>query len=84
MPIVAVWAFLLDGIFIGATQGKAMRNAMIWSLAVYIGASLILVPLWQNHGLWLALMLFMAIRGVTLGMRYPALERGIGGESAGT
>ena len=78
MPILSVWAYQLDGIFLGATRGATMRNAMIMSVLVYILAWWILVPLWQNHGLWLALSIFMAARGVTLGLKYPALERSVG------
>lgn len=78
MPILSVWAYQLDGIFLGATRGSVLRNAMAVSVLVYIGACLVLVPMLGNHGLWLALSLFMALRGVTLATRYPALERSIG------
>ncbi len=77
-PLVAVWAFQLDGIFLGATRGRTMRNAMIVSVAVYVAACALLIPPWGNTGLWLALTLFLGVRGVTLGARYPALERSIG------
>ena len=79
LPVIAIWAYLLDGVFIGATRGAAMRNAMIVSVAIYLAMCAVFVPLWGNHGLWLALSVFMAVRGLTLGLRYPALERSIGG-----
>ena len=78
MPLVAVFPFILDGVFIGATQGRTMRNAMVLSLAVFLVTSLVVVPHWGNHGLWASLMLFMAMRGLTLGARYRALERSVG------
>jgi MATE family multidrug resistance protein len=75
LPVVAVWAYQLDGIFIAATRGPTMRNAMLLSVAIYAALCATLVPLWGNHGLWCALTVFMAARGVTLGRRYPALAR---------
>ena len=74
-PVIAVWCFQLDGIFIGATRTADMRNMMIVSLAIYLAAWAVLTPLFGNHGLWAAFTLFFAVRGVTLGARYPALAR---------
>ena len=79
MPLVAVFPFIFDGVFLGATRGRTMRNAMIASLALYVAACLVLVPAWGNNGLWASLLLFMGARGVTLAVRYPALERSVGG-----
>ena len=78
MPLVAVFPFVLDGVFLGATRGRTMRNAMIVSLVIYVVACLTFVPMWGNHGLWGALLIFMGARGITLGVRYPALERTVG------
>ena len=77
-PLLSVWCFLLDGIFIGATRTAAMRNAMLISLGFFLAACWFLVPTFGNHGLWLALMIFMVGRGITLGYFYPALERSVG------
>jgi len=73
-PLVGIAAWMLDGVFIGATETRALRNAMAVSVAVYVAALALLVPAWGNHGLWAALMFLNATRGVTLGLRYPALE----------
>ncbi|QPH54034.1 MATE family efflux transporter [Pontivivens ytuae] len=73
-PIVGLPAFMLDGIFIGATRTKDMRNMMILSSALYAVSLVVLLPLFGNHGLWAALMVFFISRGITLGLRYPALE----------
>lgn len=73
-PLISVWSFLLDGVFIGATRTAAMRNAMLASLAVFLLANWLLLEPLGNHGLWLSLMLFMAARAVTLAVCYPALE----------
>jgi len=74
-PVLGLAAWMLDGVFIGATRSRDMRNMMAVSLAVYVVAAAILVPGLGNHGLWLALLISFLARGVTLGLRYPALER---------
>ncbi|MEC9345129.1 MAG: MATE family efflux transporter [Pseudomonadota bacterium] len=74
-PVVAVWCFQLDGIFIGATQTADMRNAAIASLAVFAIAVLLLPDLAGNHGLWGALTLFNVARTVSLGLLYRKIER---------
>lgn len=67
-PLVSVWSFLYDGVFVGATRAREMRDIMLVSaLLVFLPAWYLLQPL-GNHGLWLAFMLFMASRGI--GMAY--------------
>jgi len=78
MPLVAVFSYVLDGVFLGATQGRTMRNAMIASLAIYLAACFVLIPLLDNDGLWAALLIFMGARGISLAVRYPRLERSVG------
>lgn len=73
-PVFGIASWMLDGIFIGATRTRDMRIAMFQSTVIYVIAVLILLPIWGNHGLWAALMIFFVARGVTLGQRYPALE----------
>lgn len=70
--ICGVLAFQMDGVFIGATWSREMRNMMIVSLLVYLLAWKLLMPVFGNHGLWLALELFLVVRGVTLWWRLPA------------
>ncbi len=77
MPVVSVWCFQLDGIFIGTTHSAEMRNGMALALALYILMLYLLMPIWGNHGAWLALAIFMAVRGVTLAIMYPRIERAI-------
>ena len=73
-PLIGCAAWMLDGIFIGATRSRDMRNMMAISFAIYWAAIFILLPLMDNHGLWLALLISFLARGITLGSRYPALE----------
>lgn len=72
-PLVGIWSFLLDGIFIGTTHTREMRNGMIISLGVFVCSSLVLVPLWGNHGLWTSYCILMLTRAVTLGYWYPRI-----------
>ncbi len=74
-PVAGVASFLLDGIFIGATRTRDMRNMMIVSLAAFLAAWAALSPLYGNHGLWASMMVFFLIRAATLAVRFPALER---------
>ena len=74
MPLLAVWSYLLDGVFIGATETRAMRNSIFIALAVYL-------PLWWltqglgNHGLWLAFTTFTLVRSATLAGYYLFYRR---------
>ncbi|MFW2588160.1 MATE family efflux transporter [Sagittula sp. SSi028] len=74
-PLFGLACFMLDGIFIGATRTGDMRNMMALSAGLYFAAVFALTPVMGNHGLWAALMVSFVARGVTLGLRYPALER---------
>lgn len=74
-PFLAVWPFLFDGVYIGAVRATAMRNAMF--AATFLG----FLPAWYfarplgNDGLWLAFMVFLAARGVTMAAGFPRLRR---------
>lgn len=73
-PLVAVWSYQFDGIFIGSTHTAEMRNGMLISMAVFAIASATVVPEFGNHGLWIAFIVFTAARGVTLGWWYPRVR----------
>jgi len=76
-PLIGCAAWMLDGIFIGATRSRDMRNMMALSFVAYWVSILLLLPLLGNHGLWIALLISFVARGATLGMRYPALLRSL-------
>ncbi|MEM9334020.1 MAG: MATE family efflux transporter [Pseudomonadota bacterium] len=70
LPVVAVWSYLYDGVFVGATRAAEMRNIMlIASFAVFLPAWLLLRP-FDNHGLWAAFLLFLLARGVGMHLLY--------------
>lgn len=67
IPIITFAAFLWDGIYIGATASKAIRNTMIISsVMIFLPMWHFLTPLWNNHGLWIAFLGFMIARGVSM------------------
>jgi len=69
IPFITVSAFIWDGIFVGATASKAMRNSMlIITLMIFLPAYYLLRPSLGNHGLWLAMLLFMGARGLFLSL----------------
>jgi MATE family multidrug resistance protein len=81
-PVVSVWGFLLDGVFIGATRTRELMLSMIVSLAVFVAVSSALLALHGNHGLWAAMTIFMAARGITLARYLPRVARDVGGAAA--
>jgi len=77
MPVVAVWSYLYDGVFIGATWSKEMRNVMLMAvLIVYLPVWLLSQSL-GNHGLWLSMILFLAARGGLMAWYYRKKLSGI-------
>jgi multidrug resistance protein, MATE family len=73
-PLLAVFAFGFDGVFIGATWAREMRNLMVLSLVIFVAAWLLLRP-FGNAGLWGALLVHYAARGGLQALRYPAMLR---------
>ncbi|MBR9875937.1 MAG: MATE family efflux transporter DinF [Vibrionaceae bacterium] len=67
MPLASMWCFLLDGIFVGATKGKDMRNSMFVATSCFF-VVFYLFSGWENHALWLAMTSFMLMRGIGLGV----------------
>jgi len=76
-PLVSVWCFLYDGVYVGATRAKDMRNVMVGSaLLVFLPAWYLLLPM-GNDGLWLAFLLFMASRGIGMHFGYKKKVLGL-------
>jgi MATE family multidrug resistance protein len=66
IPFISSFCYQFDGIFIGASQTKELRNAMIVSVSIYILCSLFLVGSFDNLGLWISLCIFFILRALTL------------------
>ena len=75
IPPIASFCYQLDGIFIGASQTKEMRNAMIISVISFIILSIYLTEYFGNHGLWFSLMCFMILRSLTLKIYFIKILR---------
>jgi MATE family multidrug resistance protein len=73
-PVIGVASWMFDGIFIGATLSREMRNAMLISVAIYVVALMTLPDAFGNHGLWAALMVLNVARGATMALRYRRAE----------
>lgn len=74
LPVIAHWCFLFDGVYIGLTKAKIMRNAMLLCTVLFF------FPCWYglsgfgNWGLWGCFLVFLALRGVTLGVHFYRCE----------
>ncbi|MDD7969755.1 MATE family efflux transporter [Roseinatronobacter alkalisoli] len=80
--VLGAGAYMLDGIFIGATGTREMRNTVTLAVAIYAGIIWWAVPVWGNHALWVALMVLNILRGAFLAAFYPRLERRVGADRA--
>jgi MATE family multidrug resistance protein len=76
IPFACVGAFLFDGVFVGTTYIREMRNAMaasalVWGLVLYV-----CLPIWHYHAIWIAMIAFMAARSLMLWGYYGRIEAG--------
>lgn len=74
MPLASFGSFIFDGIFIGATMSRQMRNVMFFSLILYTATVLIGLPLIGNHALWLGLIVMSLARTALMARSYPLVE----------
>jgi multidrug resistance protein, MATE family len=71
-PLVSVWSFLYDGVFVGATRAREMRDIMVFSTFLVFVPAFYALRFLENDGLWLAFLLFMASRGIGMHYYYKA------------
>lgn len=69
MPVISMWCFLLDGIFVGATKGSEMRNSMFIAMLTFFVVWWLMTP-YGNHALWAAMISFMGMRGISLAITF--------------
>jgi multidrug resistance protein, MATE family len=74
-PILGFWGLQLEGIFSGATEAKSIRDSIALALIVFLITLWLCVPLYQNHGLWMAFILFSLSRSFFLSLFVPKLTR---------
>ena len=75
MPIISVFSYVYDGIFLGAARGKEIRIAMIQASAIFFICVIALVPLMANIGLWTSIVVFNAVRALTLWTKLDRIEK---------
>lgn len=73
-PLIGVGGWMFDGIFVGATLAREMRNTVIVTTLVYAAIVAALLPVWGNHALWAGLMAMNLMRGVVMAFLYPRAE----------
>jgi multidrug resistance protein, MATE family len=67
LPLISVFGYMLDGVFIGAIRTRDLRNSMFISTAIFLVSAYGLQQIWGNHGLWMGMIVLMVARTVTLG-----------------
>lgn len=77
LPIVAVWAYTYDGVYLAATRTTIMRNTVMVSFAAFVVLLYLLAPVYGNTGVWLALAVFLGLRGLLLHACFPRVLRAI-------
>ena len=75
IPLLGVACWQLDGFFIGGTQGKALRNAAVFTTVLYVTTDLVFTAYWGNYGLWLAFLMMYLYRAFSLGIYLPGFIR---------
>ena len=75
VPVIGIAAWQLDGVFIGATQGRALRNAGVLSAVLYVGTDIWMSGAFGNTGVWIAFLSMYAYRAICLGSYWPNLMR---------
>ena len=76
-PLVAVWAYTFDGVYLGATRTRLLRNSMVLSFLLYMAVIFFFIPSMGNNALWLGLLIFLGCRGIAQLIAYPGLVRSI-------
>ncbi|WP_292440861.1 MATE family efflux transporter [Methylophaga sp.] len=77
-PLLGVWSYLFDGLFVGATLGREMRNTMLFATFCCYLPAWYLLQGWGNHGLWAALMVLLAARGLSQSAYLPRIIKRVG------
>ena len=74
-PVIGFAAWQLDGIFIGTTKTREMRNAGIAAVMIYLGIHHLIEPVLGEHGIWIAFLSYYVARALTLAVYYPSIRK---------
>ena len=83
LPVISIWAFLWDGVFMSAMRTRTLRNTMLCSVLIYVPTLYVLSSEYGNHGIWAALAVLMAARSLFLTLAWPNLQNAVGAVSPG-
>jgi MATE family multidrug resistance protein len=78
IPLVSVWAYMYDGVYLAATRTRIMRNTVIVAFVGYLAVLPLAMPPFGNAGLWAAMATFLGLRGLLLHLCLPRIVRSIG------
>jgi MATE family multidrug resistance protein len=84
LPLVSVWGYQMDGVFIGATRARELRDSMVIAFLGYLALALVLGRVMGNNGLWCAFCCFMILRGSLLAARLPRVQAIFASEAPAT
>jgi MATE family multidrug resistance protein len=84
IPLVSVWAYMYDGVYLAATRTRIMRNTVVVAFVGYLAVLHLAMPLFGNAGLWAAVATFLGVRGVLLHLYLPRVVAAISGTATGT
>ncbi|MCC8154454.1 MAG: hypothetical protein LIP01_09710 [Tannerellaceae bacterium] len=76
-PVAGFAAFLWDGIYIGMTASRQMRNSMFAAVLFFFISYFVFYPLWGNNGLWLSFIIYLSMRGIMQTLLFPAIFRNV-------
>ena len=78
LPLICIWAFFWDGVFMGAVRTRTLRDTMLVSVLIYVPVLFWFSRQWGNHGIWAALGVLMAARSILLSLAWPGLRQSVG------
>jgi MATE family multidrug resistance protein len=79
IPLVSVWAYMYDGVYLAATRTRIMRNTVVVAFVGYLAVLHLAMPLFGNAGLWAAVATFLGVRGVLLHLYLPRVVAAVSG-----
>jgi MATE family multidrug resistance protein len=82
IPLVSVWAYMYDGVYLAATRTRIMRNTVIAAFIGYLAVLHLAMPIFGNAGLWAAVATFLGMRGLLLHLYLPRVLRSLAGDGA--
>ena len=84
IPLVSVWAYMYDGVYLAATRTRIMRNTVVVAFVGYLAVLHLAMPLFGSAGLWAAVATFLGVRGLLLHLYLPRVVAAVSSTATGT